>query len=137
MQTFMPYESFLMSIECLDTKRLCKQRVEAMQIHNIISGKSTSNAWRNHPAVKMWRGYQKALAHYHNLSIYVWKKRGYKNTMKFIDIDFESGIEMPWWYGNKDFHDSHKSNLLRKDPVWYGKFRWNIANDMPYVWPVR
>ena len=38
MQTFLPYQNFIKSAKCLDYKRLGKQRVEALQIHNIISG---------------------------------------------------------------------------------------------------
>jgi hypothetical protein len=34
-------------------------------------------------------------------------------------------------------HDSHRSNLLRKDPQWYGQFGWTVPDDLPYVWPVR
>jgi hypothetical protein len=54
MQTFLPSTSFIQSAKCLDYKRLGKQRVEAKTIINILEGKTTSNAWRNHPATKMW-----------------------------------------------------------------------------------
>ena len=37
MQTFLPYKSFVKSLNCLDNKRLGKQRVEAMQILNAIT----------------------------------------------------------------------------------------------------
>ena len=36
MQTFLPYKSFKKSAETLDYQRLGKQRVEAMQIINVI-----------------------------------------------------------------------------------------------------
>jgi uncharacterized protein (DUF2132 family) len=39
MQTFMPYPSFRKSLDCLDNKRLGKQRVEAKQIYNIVKDK--------------------------------------------------------------------------------------------------
>jgi hypothetical protein len=42
----------------------------------------------------------------------------------------------PPWLGDNTFHASHKSNLLRKDPVWYGQFGWSEPTDLPYVWPV-
>lgn len=35
-----------------------------------------------------------------------------------------------------DFHASHRSNLLRKDPVWYSQFNWTEPNNLPYVWPI-
>ena len=69
MQTFLPYKNFIKSAKCLDYKRLGKQRVEALQIHNIISGKRTTGGWINHPVVKMWTGYDQLLAYYHNTMI--------------------------------------------------------------------
>ena len=84
MQTFLPYKDFKKSAEVLDYKRLGKQRVEALQIHNIVSGKRTTGGWINHPAVKMWRGYMDALALYHNTMIDEWVSRGYNNTMSKI-----------------------------------------------------
>ena len=51
MQTFLPYPDYYQSARCLDNKRLGKQRVEALQIHNIVSGKRTTGGWINHPAV--------------------------------------------------------------------------------------
>ena len=38
MQTFLPYSDFEQSLSCLDNKRLGKQRVESMQILNILTG---------------------------------------------------------------------------------------------------
>ena len=59
MQTFLPYPDFQKTAQCLDNKRLGKQRVEARQIISTLEGKS--NGWRNHPAVKMWKGYEDCL----------------------------------------------------------------------------
>jgi len=135
MQTFLPCPIFSESLECLDNKRLCKQRVEAMQIHNVLTGKTNSNAWKNHPAVKMWKGYENSLACYHNTAIHVWKKRGYKNTMKLIPVPDETYVEMPPFIGVDVFHASHRSNLLRKNPEWYSQFGWKESSDLPYFWP--
>jgi Pyrimidine dimer DNA glycosylase len=134
MQTFLPYEDFVESLECLDYRRLGKQRVEAMQLLKVINSDDPKIAWRNHPAAKMWRGYSSALTHYMNLAIEEWLHRGYKNTMTIVPID--NIFDFPPWLGNKDFHNSHKSNLLRKQPEYYNKFGWNVPDDLPYVWPV-
>jgi hypothetical protein len=48
----------------------------------------------------------------------------------------DHGSPMPPWWGDPAFHASHRSNLLRKDPVWYGQFGWAEPPDLPYVWPV-
>ena len=54
MQTFLPYDDFVLSLDCLDYRRLGKQRVEAMQLLNAM--KREKGGWINHPATKMWRG---------------------------------------------------------------------------------
>ena len=133
MQTFLPYSDFYKSIKCLDYKRLGKQRVEAKQILNALRGKS--KGWVNHPATKMWKGYEDALSFYHNLCILEWTNRGFNNTMELEIVGEE--MNLPIWLGNEDFHNSHKSNLLRKDPIFYGKFGWNVPHDLPYIWPVK
>ncbi len=132
MQTFLPYADFRTSLEVLDTKRLGKQRVEAMQLVRVLE--RGSGAWYNHPAAKMWRGCVPALKLYHDIAIRVWKERGYKNTM--IEYN-EECWEFPDWVGNEEFHTSHRSNLLRKDPVHYGQFGWKEAPDLEYVWPAK
>ena len=43
----------------------------------------------------------------------------------------------PLWLGDPTFHASHRSNLLRKDPVFYGKHGWSEPTDLPYVWPTK
>ena len=133
MQTFLPYNNFQKSVECLDYKRLGKQRVEAMQILNILLSNKKTGGWVNHPAVKMWRGYENALALYMNTCIIEWIKRGYNNTMK-IFVVFEGEVKYPGWFGDLNFHASHRSNLLRKDHKYYSKFGWVEPTDLPYVW---
>jgi hypothetical protein len=132
MQTFLPYVSFTMSAQCLDRQRLSKQRVEGMQILNTLSGKSVG--WRHHPAAKMWRGYEDALGQYVNAMIIEWIGRGYKNTMVLYPVGIEYVV--PPWLGDDGFHRSHQSNLLRKDPTYYGQYGWAVDADLPYVWPV-
>ena len=141
MQTFLPYSSFIESVRCLDRQRLGKQRVEALQILNALNGKS--KGWTNHPATKIWRGYEEALCLYKDLCIQEWMQRGYKNTMSFKKRDAlywqEIGVEgsflLPPWIGQENFHASHRSNLLRKNPDHYGQFGWDEPRDLPYVWP--
>jgi len=133
MQTFLPYADFEKTVKCLDFRRLGKQRVEAMQIHNIITGRANSNAWKNHPAVNMWRNYEKSLATYHNFCIYEWVDRGYNNNMQILT--WEGKIKLPFWFGNNDFHSSHRQTLLFKNYDWYSQFGWKEKPQYNYVWP--
>ncbi|HEY6540057.1 MAG TPA: MSMEG_6728 family protein [Ktedonobacteraceae bacterium] len=137
MQTFLPYPSFEETAAILDYRRLGKQRIEAFQIHNIITQPDYVGRWAHHPAVKMWRGYENALKLYVNVMIAEWVRRGYRNTMLYYPVDREADeILLPWWLGDPLFHDSHKSNLLRKFPAYYSQFHWDVPDDLPYVWPV-
>jgi hypothetical protein len=135
MQTFLPCSSFAETASILDWRRLGKQRVEGHQILNIITTPEYVGAWMNHPAVKMWRGYDAALRLYVNEMIAEWQRRGYRNTMLSYDL-YEVEITFPWWLGDSRLHDSHKSNLLRKYPAYYRQFGWNVPEDLPYFWPV-
>ena len=134
MQTFLPYSDIKKSIECLDWRRLGKQRVESMQIHNILTGKTQTKGWRNHPAVLMWSGFENALAVYMNTAITHWIDRGYNNTMKLIEV---VDYQLPPWFGDQKFHDSHKSNLLRKDFDFYSQYGWGVSPHLDYIWPIR
>lgn len=131
MQTFLPLPSFVETAKVLDYRRLGKQRVEAMQVLNILRGHQ--NGWSNHPAVKMWRGYDLALTQYINAMIDEWVLRGYKNNMH-IYPRLESYL-LPAWFGDQQFHASHRSNLLRKKPDFYSKYGWSEVNNLPYIWP--
>jgi hypothetical protein len=132
MQTFLPYDNFNLSLEVLDYRRLGKQRVESFQLLNALLGRTESKGWINHPIAKMWKGYENALKLYLNKSIEIWKSQGYNNTMKYEDIKGE--IIYPDWFGNEDFHTSHKSNLLRKDYDFYSEYGWKDNPNNPYVW---
>lgn len=137
MQTFLAYSDFKKSLECLDYRRLGKQRIESKQILSAILNRPTKSGkpykgWTTHPIVIMWKDYANALKLYHNLCIDEWVKRGYKNTMKHEVIEGE--IIMPNWLGHEKFHSSHRSNLLRKNFEYYKVFKWKEESGDPYIW---
>lgn len=138
MQTFLPYNSFSESAKVLDRSRLGKQRVEVLQLLRAIRGQT--KGWSNHPAARMWRGYEAALVQYGIDIVQEWVNRGYKDTCKDKIIAesqfFNKELILPPWVGNNKFHASHRSNLLRKNPDHYGKFGWSESNNLEYVWPV-
>lgn len=137
MQTFLPYPNIKESLKVLDNKRLGKQRVEAYQIISAITGRKKLDGtpykgWLNHPCSVMWKDYVFALKYYMNACIDEWESRGFKNTMEkeYVPETFE----YPFWFGNVKFHDSHKSNLLKKEPEFYCKYNWGVNPDNPYIW---
>jgi hypothetical protein len=134
-QTFLPYSDFRESVGCLDNKRLGKQRVEAYQILNVLSG--LSKGWKNHPAVRQWEGYEVLLVNYLTCCIDEWIARGCKNTIDPTKFIFDKPLAIPWWLGYPEYHASHRSNLLRKNPLHYGQFGWKESDDLLYVWPTK
>ena len=139
MQTFLPFNSFFLSARVLDRQRLGKQRVEAKQILMCLSG-TGSTRWGNHPAVKMWKGHERALALYGWAICREWTSRGYRDSLTPFFQDYcpiGESTAMPSWLGDLLFHRSHRSNLLRKAPLHYAPhFEADLPADLEYVWPI-
>ncbi|MDR7280366.1 hypothetical protein J2S41_007144 [Catenuloplanes atrovinosus] len=141
------------SARVLDTKRLGKQRAETLQVLRGLT--RPGYGWRNHPAVKMWRGFEEALVRYGLDVCVAWQERGHADTVAAtlitdyaaargrspadVTIRTQAQLErvcaVPPWLGDEAFHLSHRSALLRKDPDHYGKLFGDIPADLPYVWP--
>lgn len=139
MQTFLPLQNIQETAKILDRFRLGKQRVEAIQILNVLTGKS--NGWKNHPAVKMWHGYESYLLYIYLKNIMLeWESRGYKNIKcvehyKNLSSIISPKIQKPKWI-TKNFCLSHQSNLVRKKPEYYRQFFPDVPDDLEYIWPV-
>ena len=148
MQTFLPYEDFAESARVLDTRRLGKQRVEALQVLRAIT--RPGYGWRNHPAARMWRGHEEALGAYAAAICREWCGRGFADTCdtsirsELADLgigtvrtqdELAAAGLLPPWLGDERVHASHRSSLLRKDPEWYGPFFGDVP-EVPYYWPV-
>ncbi len=134
MQTFLPYERFHETAAVLDYRRLGKQRVEAKQIYEtLVRGRG---GWVNHPAVQMWRGCLEALALYGLIVCEEWVRRGYRDTLTpwFMDRYKGEPKAYPAVIGWEPYHTAHKSNLIRKDAVFYGPLWPDVPDDLPYLW---
>lgn len=147
MQTFVPFADFAQSAAVLDRARLGKQRLETLQILNVLVGDNPKAGWRNHPAVRMWRGHEPALCAYGLAMCDEWLRRGYRDTIRAkieahaAALDGRSA-EPPLWLGDEAVHSSHRGRLLRKaekvvaEGVWYAQFGWTDPPSDDYVWPV-
>ena len=132
MQTFLPYPSYIESMRCLDKARLGNQVYR--EGITLLRGK-----WANHPASKMWRGHEYDLGKYLLAGLRALSERGrdYPHHVEEINMHMDRFRDTgpPLWLGDPAFHASHRSNLLRKNPDWYGQFGWNEPHDLEYVWP--
>jgi hypothetical protein len=147
-QTFLPYPDFAASAAVLDQRRLGKQRVEALQILRAVT--VPGYGWRHHPAAKMWTGYEEALGAYGVAICREWCRRGHADTCDakiraelaaagVVDVRSQDELAaaglLPPWLGDEEYHRSHRSSLLAKDPSWYGQFFTDVPPDLPAVWP--
>lgn len=137
MQTFLPYASYKRSARCLDRLRLGKQRFETMLILFILRDMGWRR-WRNHPAVRMWRGHEAELIRYGVAMCDEWIRRGYRDTTRARILAMMPKLDTgpPSWIGDERVHSSHRSNLLRKNVDYYRRFGWKETPDQPYYWPV-
>ena len=143
MQTFLPYADLRASCVVLDDRRLGKQRVETFQILRALTW--PEYAWKNHPAVRMWRGFVPALVEYGIENCREWTRRGYADSvadqlLAWTGGQVPSGAPLPPWFGLEPLHLSHRSALLRKDPAHYRPLFATVGNvdepdDLPYLWP--
>ncbi len=150
MQTFLPDADFERSARALDDRRLGKQRVEVIQIVRALT--QPDYGWKHHPAVLMWKGFEEALGRYGLVCCDVWTERGFGDTCALtIATDLRAhGVvtlrtqaelaglgALPPWLGDDAVHLSHRSALVSKDPEHYRPLFPDVADDLPYVWPVR
>jgi hypothetical protein len=135
--TFLPWPDMQKTAQSLDSRRLGKQRVEALQILRANLG--LTKGWVNHPAAVMWRGHEGYLYQYTNAMCMEWRNRGYEDNVQArlqelyeAQMIYRVGIR-PGGGAMTNIHKSHRSNLKRKDPVWY---RFRVREDLPYKWPM-
>jgi hypothetical protein len=139
MQTFLPHKDFTKSAQALDSKRLNKQILECYQILNVLSNPDPRAGWRNHPAVKMWRGSEWIIVNYALRMIDEANVRGIKtdkNLDNITNLSYDEGqhwgTDYPSWYDNETkmarVTTTHKANLYRKDPIYYMDFVTAVAH---------
>jgi hypothetical protein len=157
MQTFLPHKKFSDCAKELDSKRLNKQILEGYQILNILLGNSESKAWRNHPAVLMWKNNEGSLVFYVKTMIREAKRRGIKTDKNSQNIhrlllqqNRRIPLQYPSWYKDSRIDlvvETHRANLYKKDPIFYAHFSDSVEsnNNKPccpnrkepckYYWP--
>lgn len=148
MQTFVTYFSHPKTMADLDNARLGKQRLETLQILRTLQGEEDTSHYNNHPAVRMWEGYEPALVLYGLFVCHEWRiVRKHSDTIwgdlaerakgyGMLGRPPEIEVEQPPWLRDKWVIRSHRSNLMRKAPHIYAKKYAGTPENMPYLWPV-
>jgi hypothetical protein len=140
MQTFLPYKDFTKSAQALDNKRLNKQVLEGYQILKVLNNPDPRAGWRNHPAVKMWRGHEHGLWDYIMAMVGVANERGIKTDKNMENLlALRNTTQQYWGSGKPEWFDNdivmakvtttHKANLYRKDSYYYVDFVDAVADE--------
>jgi len=145
MQTFLSEDTFESSARALDSKRLNKQSLEGRQMLNALAG--NQKGFVNHPATKMWKGYEGSLVTY----LYEVGKeavnRGIKteaNWQAICDIASDNDWSMnkvvpPWWsdhWASNRIITTHRASLYAKDPEHYVGYEleYYLVDSNPLDW---
>jgi len=111
-QTFLPSANPVTTARWLDSKRLNKQILECYQILNVLSGKSPTGGWRNHPAVLMWKGYERGLWQYVQAMIREARNRGIRTENNEANLSRLKDQCWDQWGSNKpSFWDDEERNV--------------------------
>jgi hypothetical protein len=156
MQTFLLSESFRETASFLDSKRLAKQRIETFQIYNALIGLrldsisdeiiAPAKGFLNHPAVRMWQGAENLLCMYGfwiSLECDARNIRDDRCLKEFFErrANRHPFVVPRWWLdpiAQKRIIYTHRCNLMRKDPAFYGSRFPEITMaeyGTPYLWP--
>jgi len=143
MQVFMSEYTFEESAKVLDNKRLVKQLLEGRQILAALAGQT--KGWRNHPATRMFEGYEPALFDYLYYVAKEMEQRGYKTEnnwneiarLALVHFTVDSDYEMPPWFVDRaTLHSvvtTHRRSLYNKAPELYPQYEYEASIGADFV----
>lgn len=126
MQIFLPFKNVLEVAKCLDRRRLHKQIVECKQIIKAIKGET--EAWKNHPIVKMYSkdlAFVQAYLDVLECYFYTTSKINEEVTEEQIErLNRYNTIANSWIpsFITQEYLDTMKGRLFIKDPIHYIQF---------------
>ena len=135
--TLLPNIGFFKSVRPLDDARLSRQRQDAL---TILKGLMGDQSVPYHLSQDMWIGYEYVLGVYGMSACSEWQnKRGHRDNLAFeihsLIADVPHDMDMPPWMEDLNFHRSHRSFLIRKNPHHYALLWPNTPENMPLLWP--
>ncbi|MCS7094410.1 MAG: pyrimidine dimer DNA glycosylase [Thaumarchaeota archaeon] len=130
MQIFRPYVDWRRSADVLDDRRLGKQRVECMQVLNVILRKlgwinDGRKGWLNHPIGLLYynsgKPYVRDIVGFFNACVQEWVNRGFRNSIDLSDIShLLARVEGTEGTPITRIHElEYRRVLLVKDPAHY------------------
>lgn len=154
MKIYLPFANVGKNVLVLSEPDLGHQRNCCLTILETIAGKG--KGWQWHPGVNMWYGSEYLLGYIAYLTNEEWAQQSamsageerkafnglvkkYHDEMANLGFDIKQITKppdvMPWWWGNKRFHEGERSMLVRHNMEWYRQFFPNDPNDLCEWWP--
>jgi hypothetical protein len=145
MMTHLPIENFAETATVLRDDELYPSRIDAYKVMEALLG--IEKRWIRNPVATMWRGSEFFLGQYALTMCNEWKVRHatdslYDKFVRLIEDAMGAGVmtpssnaDKPWWLGREGFHISHRSNLIRIAPKFYGPIWPAVPDCLPYVYP--
>ena len=123
MLTILPHPNFACSAIVLADADLVAQRSDCSIILRELRG--SGGGWASHPAVTMWRDYDRALQLLSDVCLREWVRRGHPVHPTEVprNLPLES-IAMPPWLGDDLLHSSHRGLLLKRRWGHYAPLEW-------------
>lgn len=118
-EIYLPYEDFQKSLECMDVRTLGNQRIESFQLIKTLVWDEPKTSYSS-PVEELWKNHTIALVKYYNMSVDLWKEKGFKNTFpKITNFKFPEEISLPECIGNSNFHRAYQIQLLKENRKHY------------------
>lgn len=137
MMTFVPYEDFELVARVLDYDLLRQQRYEAWSIYRHLQMDSPQIG--ADLGIKMWQGHESWLLALGAALCWEWENRnGAEDALQQRfkrALDVEPMTPYPAWLGEPLLHISHRSALLRLDPMYYQELWPGVEPTLPLIWP--
>jgi hypothetical protein len=143
MQTWVTHFDLRESAKNLDRQRLNAQIYEGIHILASLRGMNEElvNPKRdvsNHPASKLWVGYEDILSIYIGVHLQEWYARGYSSDVNARNYDRIKIVKGARWFNlpnwvTSELIETHKNVLYRKKPDFYLE-DWEGNREMRYDW---
>jgi len=145
MITFLPYPDFAKTAHVLDSYRLNKQMADVAAIIDLLHGEVTDSTEYRHSVVQSWNGFEVQLIQYGITLCEEWASRGFDSLRIMEKFLWQMGcassttytMDLPPWFGKKEFHLFHRSLLISMDYNHYSLFfDADTPPVLPFLWPV-
>jgi hypothetical protein len=142
MMTWLTRMSLLDTMEDLETPLLAQVAKESHDLeHAMLVGKP--NVPDTHPLVRMWAGYEVALAAYCSAACVELNRRGVGTGLHLAMSQLIAELrrsepapfEQPPWLFDTDVLRSHRSNMVRRWPSDYADKWSGTPERWPLLWP--